>query len=335
MQNMAIPEFAVSDSIAHASANELQDSNPSKSGSSMSQSGGTDATLSRAELIEQAKQLLIPVITQNARLRDPDADEETIRNRVMTTLTDEQCLDFAKIARNLRSQIRSGGRNMSPGSNGTTGATQAMSTSAVSSVAKQADLSDSSGGMFDTRVPLDPIQTHTAPVAGNIIKSASQPAAHSQNDSPSSPTTPPAMSSTATTGARSPPRAPKAMREALQGRRLSNSDPSVPSNPSVLRLAASPYEAAYQRRRTSSPKGTIVPLASPHRARQNSGSVERSGATQPASTAVVADHPPATTLPEDTVSTTPLEIVEQLSSNRADLGIASSSVMMNAKEDNE
>ncbi|THG96262.1 hypothetical protein EW026_g5539 [Hermanssonia centrifuga] len=57
-------------------------------------------------LMEEAKRLLIPVIARNAQLRDPDADMEAIKERVMSLVTDAQCLEFVRLAREARDQMQ-------------------------------------------------------------------------------------------------------------------------------------------------------------------------------------------------------------------------------------
>ncbi|KAI0091150.1 hypothetical protein BDY19DRAFT_685919 [Irpex rosettiformis] len=263
---------AVSDSVATTSANLPRDSNLPAVGGSETHDGGVDVTPSRTELIEQAKQLLIPIITQNARLRDPDADAETIRNRVMSMITDEQCLDFLKIARSVRDQIRSNGRNTSPKDNEPAQTQAPLYVKA--SMAGNSPLRAHPNETLDARGFSDPVRKSETPGVGpNII--ISQTLSRSQ-DGPSTRSVSPAPT-TSTTQAistmprlKSPPTAPKAMRLA---RRTSHSNPSIPSNPAALRIAASPYEAAYQRRHSPAPTAIIAVPSSPRLLRKRSASV--------------------------------------------------------------
>ncbi|KAF7796447.1 hypothetical protein EIP86_007624 [Pleurotus ostreatoroseus] len=57
-------------------------------------------------ILEETKRLLIPVITENARLRNPDADIEMIKKKIMSMVTDDQCLEFVRLAKDVNGQMR-------------------------------------------------------------------------------------------------------------------------------------------------------------------------------------------------------------------------------------
>ena len=65
-------------------------------------------SMDRTTLLEQAKLLLVPIIAQNARRRDPDADPKALEERVMSLVTDEQCLEFLRLARESQTQMKGG-----------------------------------------------------------------------------------------------------------------------------------------------------------------------------------------------------------------------------------
>lgn len=75
-----------------------------------------ESTQFRAQLIEEARRLLIPVISQNIRLREPNLNEETIQQRVMALVTDEECLDFVRLAQQAKNQMVDKQGNSSNGS---------------------------------------------------------------------------------------------------------------------------------------------------------------------------------------------------------------------------
>ncbi|KAI0342637.1 hypothetical protein BDW22DRAFT_126613 [Trametopsis cervina] len=101
-------QSAVSDSVANACAKKEDNSLPSMRNVEV-QNGGNrlpESIHAQHNLIAQAKRLLVPVITQNARLRDPEADVEVLQNRVMSLITDDQCLQFLKLAKDVRDQLQ-------------------------------------------------------------------------------------------------------------------------------------------------------------------------------------------------------------------------------------
>lgn len=59
-----------------------------------------------ASVVEQARKLFIPVIIQNARLRNPEMDPEELEKKVVSLVTDEQCLEFVKLAADARNQLK-------------------------------------------------------------------------------------------------------------------------------------------------------------------------------------------------------------------------------------
>ncbi|THH31515.1 hypothetical protein EUX98_g2675 [Antrodiella citrinella] len=55
--------------------------------------------------LQEVRQILLPVILQNALRRDPHADSEAIKRSAVDLLTDEQCLEFVRLAQETRTQL--------------------------------------------------------------------------------------------------------------------------------------------------------------------------------------------------------------------------------------
>lgn len=68
-------------------------------------SSSTSVSTDRTAALEQMRQLILPVIIQNIRLRDPNADVQQVTNRVMSLMTDEQCMQFMNLATQAKSQM--------------------------------------------------------------------------------------------------------------------------------------------------------------------------------------------------------------------------------------
>lgn len=110
-------ETAVSELLVNAIGDEKEDMITEPLSNNPSNERNVDIhspAVSQAELIEEAKRLLVPVITQNARLRDPGADEETIKSRVMSLITVEHCVEFLQLAKDVREQMREKARHTPP-----------------------------------------------------------------------------------------------------------------------------------------------------------------------------------------------------------------------------
>ncbi|KAH8101028.1 hypothetical protein BXZ70DRAFT_147045 [Cristinia sonorae] len=55
--------------------------------------------------LEGVRQILLPIVLQNALRRDANADQETIKRNAASLLTDEQCLDFIRLAQETKKQL--------------------------------------------------------------------------------------------------------------------------------------------------------------------------------------------------------------------------------------
>ncbi|KAI0325297.1 hypothetical protein GY45DRAFT_1330483 [Cubamyces sp. BRFM 1775] len=58
-------------------------------------------------VLEQCRNLLIPGIVRLAMRRNPGLDEETAKKRALARLSDEQCIEFLRLAKRMRTEMRS------------------------------------------------------------------------------------------------------------------------------------------------------------------------------------------------------------------------------------
>ncbi len=56
-------------------------------------------------IIDQCREILVPLVERNAKLRKPGIDEETLKRRAFNLLSDKLCADFIKLAKQVREQI--------------------------------------------------------------------------------------------------------------------------------------------------------------------------------------------------------------------------------------
>lgn len=221
----------------------------------------------QSELIKQAKQVLIPIIIQNVRLRDPDANEETIQKRVESLITEKQCLEFVNLAKEFRQQMHARG-SRSPSRTLVEGGGQCSRSTTQDRSGTQTPL------VLGQPLPLVPgnvsmaggSETHEECVmAGNFenqstteeqhmlssgVRLRSEPVASTSTmptadiDSAAIPSNV-ALAQTST--GRSPPRAPRAMRIGIEKRPRSFNGPYPPPSlvPSRARRAATDLSPAH------------------------------------------------------------------------------------------
>ncbi|KAJ3557608.1 hypothetical protein NM688_g1387 [Phlebia brevispora] len=85
------------------SENTLANSTPSCSGPS--QRENTHPAVDQ-KVLDEARRLFVSMIVQNAQLRDPDADVETLKTKTMELVTDEECLEFVRLANAYKTQVK-------------------------------------------------------------------------------------------------------------------------------------------------------------------------------------------------------------------------------------
>ncbi|KAI1796896.1 hypothetical protein LXA43DRAFT_1057289 [Ganoderma leucocontextum] len=56
-------------------------------------------------VLDQCRNILVPLVERNAKLRKPGVDEEVVKRRAFGLLSDKLCADFIKLAKQVREQI--------------------------------------------------------------------------------------------------------------------------------------------------------------------------------------------------------------------------------------
>ena len=56
-------------------------------------------------VLDQCRDILVPLVERNAKLRKPEVDEETVKRQAFRLLSDKLCSDFINLAKQVRAQI--------------------------------------------------------------------------------------------------------------------------------------------------------------------------------------------------------------------------------------
>ncbi|KAI0719377.1 hypothetical protein C8T65DRAFT_736708 [Cerioporus squamosus] len=67
-------------------------------------------------ILEQCRNLMIPLIDRNAKLRKPGVDEALVKQRALTLLSDDKCAEIIRLAREVRKQMQGGQKRYREGS---------------------------------------------------------------------------------------------------------------------------------------------------------------------------------------------------------------------------